>query len=135
VGGFEVKDILLDTHVWIWFCLEEKKAFSKKGLTLIQQGGQKWISAISCWELAKLSEKGRIGFSIPVFTWIRRSLNEYGINVADLSPEISVESTQLKGFHKDPADQIIVATSRVLAMPLLTSDRRILNCKDVETVW
>jgi PIN domain nuclease of toxin-antitoxin system len=57
------------------------------------------------------------------------------ISIADLSPEIAVESTQLKGFHKDPADQIIVATSRVLGVPLLTSDRRILDFPDVETVW
>jgi PIN domain nuclease of toxin-antitoxin system len=57
------------------------------------------------------------------------------ISIADLSPEISVESTQLKGFHNDPADQIIVATSRVLGISLLTSDRRILNFSDVETIW
>lgn len=130
-----MRDILLDTHVWIWICLEDKKSLSRKALGLLQEGGRKWISAISCWELAKLAERGRIGFSIPVLTWIRRSLAECGINIADLSPEIAVESTQLKGFHKDPADQIIAATSRVLAMPLLTSDRRLLHYQDVETVW
>lgn len=130
-----MKDILLDTHVWIWVCLEDNKSLSQKAASMIRRGGQKWISAISCWELAKLAERGRIGLSIPLLTWIRRSLTEYAINIADLSPEIAVESTQLDGFHKDPADQIIVATSRVLAMPLLTSDRRVLNFKDVETVW
>ena len=55
--------------------------------------------------------------------------------MADLSPEIAVESTLLKGFHRDPADQIIVATSRVLGFPLVTSDRRILDYPDVETIW
>lgn len=40
-----------------------------------------------------------------------------------------------KGFHQDPADQIIVATSRILGMPLLTSDRKILDFLDVEAVW
>jgi len=32
------------------------------------------------------------------------------IRVADLTPEIAVESTQLRSFHADPADQIIAAT-------------------------
>jgi len=45
------------------------------------------------------------------------------------------KSNQFKGFHKDPADQIIVATSRVLGVPLLSSDRRILDFPDVETIW
>ncbi len=65
---------------------------------------------------------------------MRRSLNELSINIADLSPEIAVESTQLRDFHNDPADQIIVATSRVLGMPLLTSDKRMLDFPDVQTV-
>jgi PIN domain nuclease of toxin-antitoxin system len=135
MGGFEVTDLLLDTHVWIWITIEEKKQFSRKTEKFIQQATRKWISIISCWELAKLVEKKRITFSIPVLSWIRRSLAENSIDIADLSPEIAVESTQLKDFHKDPADQIIVATSRILEMPLLTSDRRILSFKDVNAIW
>jgi PIN domain nuclease of toxin-antitoxin system len=128
-------DLLLDTHVWIWVSVEDREALSEKADRMIQQAGRKRISAISCWELAKLVEKKRIGFSIPVLTWIRRSLHEYEIEISDLSPEIAVESTHLRGFHKDPADQIIVATSRVLGMPLVTSDRRILEFSGVEAVW
>lgn len=135
MGSNEVKDILLDTHVWIWISIENENSFSKNAKKEISLADQKWISAISCWELAKLVEKKRISFSIPILTWIRRSLDEYKINVADLSPEIAVESIQLQGFHKDPADQIIVATSRILGMPLLTTDRRILDFKEVEAIW
>ncbi|MBU0768141.1 MAG: type II toxin-antitoxin system VapC family toxin [Proteobacteria bacterium] len=130
-----MKDVLLDTHVWIWITIEDNKQISKKAKNQLQSARQKWISAISCWELAKLAEKKRISFSIPVITWIRRSLSEYRINVAELSPEVAVESTILKGFHHDPADQIIVATSRILGIPLVTSDRKILDFVDVESVW
>jgi len=128
-------DLLLDTHVWIWLSVDKKTSFSRKAKKAIDSAGSKWLSAISCWELAKLVEKKRIGFSIPTLNWIRRSLNEFDINIADLSPEIAVESTMLRGFHKDPADQIIVATSRMLGMPLVTSDRAILEFPDVESVW
>ena len=130
-----MRDILLDTHVWIWASLDDRTSLSPRAIRVIKEAKRKWVSAISCWELAKLVERKRIGFSIPVLTWITRSFNEMDISIADLSPEIAVESTQLKGFHKDPADQIIVATSRVLGMPLLTSDRRILDFPDVETIW
>lgn len=130
-----MSDILLDTHAWVWASLDDRMSLSPRAIKAIKESKRKWISAISCWELAKLAERKRIGFSIPVLNWIRRSVNEQEISVADLSPEIAVESTQLRGFHKDPADQIIVATSRVLGMPLLTSDRRILDFRDVETIW
>lgn len=128
-------DLLLDTHVWIWLSIEHNTSLSRRAKKAIDSENQKWISAISCWELAKLAENKRIGFSIPTLTWIRRSLNEYEIRIADLSPEIAVESTLLRGFHKDPADQIIAATSRILGIPLITSDKKMLEFSDVETVW
>jgi len=128
-------DLLLDTHVWIWLSLEKNKSLSAKSKKTMNSSDHKWISAISCWELAKLVEKKRISFSIPSLAWIRRSLNEFNIRVADLSPEIAVESTVLRGFHRDPADQIIVATSRILGMPLVTADKQILEFPEVDTIW
>ena len=128
-------DLLLDTHVWIWLSLEKQKSLSAKSKKAINAADHKWISTISCWELAKLVEKKRIGFSIPTLTWIRRSLNQFNIKVADLSPEIAVESTEMRGFHSDPADQIIAATSRILGLPLVTSDRQILKFSEVDTIW
>jgi len=127
--------VLMDTHVWIWLSLKKQKMLSNKAMRAMKSANQKWIAAISCWELAKLVEKNRISFSIPTLTWIRRSLNEYNIKVADLSPEIAVESTVLHGFHKDPADQLITATSRILGMPLITSDKQILDFPEVDTIW
>jgi len=50
-----------------------------------------------------------------------------------LTPEIIVESTQLPGeFHRDPADQLIVATSRILNIPLVTMDHAIRNYPHVQ---
>jgi PIN domain nuclease of toxin-antitoxin system len=127
--------VLLDTHVWIWLSVEQDRALSKEAKKAIHNSSEKIISAISCWELAKLVEKNRIAFSIPVLQWIRQSLLEREIRIADLSPEVAVESTQLQDFHGDPADQIIVATARILGMPLVTSDKRIRRYPGVECIW
>lgn len=130
-----MKKLLLDTHVWIWWSITELQALSSQAREALESTGQKWISAISCWELAKLVEKNRIGFTIPTLSWIRHSLQENDIRVAELTPEIAVESTLLNGFPSDPADQIIVATSRVLGLPLITADKRIIQFNGVNTIW
>jgi PIN domain nuclease of toxin-antitoxin system len=130
-----VKQILLDTHVWIWLSIDARQSLSRQAQEAMRTGSHKWISAISCWELAKLVERRRIGLTIPTLSWIRRSLTENDIRIADLTPEIAVESTNLLGLHRDPADQIIVATSRVLGMPLVTADQRIIQFGDVESIW
>jgi PIN domain nuclease of toxin-antitoxin system len=129
-----VRPILLDTHVWIWLSIGDLSSLSSKARKAVTRGMPKWISAISCWELARLVERRRIGFTIPTLTWMRRSLNENNIRIADLTPEITIESTDLKGFHRYPADQIIVATSRILGMPLVTADQRIIRFGGVEAI-
>ena len=129
-----MKPVLLDTHVWIWLSIGDLQSLSAQAQQVLA-GGQKWVSAISCWELAKLVEKRRLGFTIPTLSWMRRSLTENNIRIADLTPEIAVASTELQGLHRDPADQIIVATSRVLGMPLVTADQRIIQFKEVEAIW
>jgi PIN domain nuclease of toxin-antitoxin system len=49
------------------------------------------------------------------------------VTLINLTPEIVVESTMLpRPFHRDPADQMIVATSRVLGIALLTMDAQVL---------
>ena len=58
-----MKNLLLDTHVWIWFCIEAEEQISDTAKRFLRETRQKWISAISCWELAKLVEKNRIAFS------------------------------------------------------------------------
>lgn len=39
-----------------------------------------------------------------------------GVQLINLTIPIIVESTQLTGFHRDPADQLIVATAKFMAV-------------------
>ena len=57
-----------------------------------------------------------------------------GVRLLDLTPEIAIESTRLPDpFHKDPADRILVATGRVLNIPIVTLDSKILAYSHVRT--
>ena len=52
-----------------------------------------------------------------------------------LTPSIAVSSTKLPGdFHRDPADQVIVATAREYDCELLTVDDKILKYAHVNTL-
>jgi PIN domain nuclease of toxin-antitoxin system len=68
----------------------------------------------------------------PVEEWIPNALKH---RLISLTPKVVIESTKLPGkFHRDPFDQVIVATSRVLRYPLVTSDEKILDYAHVTTV-
>ena len=83
------------------------------------------VCAISCWEVAKLVELGRLHLAIPVDQWLAAALQP-PVQLLPLSPEVAAGSTQLPGaFHRGPADQLIVATARLYDCPLVTLDRLI----------
>jgi PIN domain nuclease of toxin-antitoxin system len=58
--------------------------------------------------------------------WLADLVLQPLIEVLPITPEIAAVGAQLgSGFHKDPADRIIVATARCHGLKLLTSDERI----------
>jgi PIN domain nuclease of toxin-antitoxin system len=71
-------------------------------------------------------EYGRLKLDRNVELWIESALAGPGVTLLDLHPRIVVESTQLPPhFHRDPADQLLVATARVLQCPIMTEDSKI----------
>ena len=120
--------IVLDTHIWIWW-VHGDPTLPASTHALLDSSEQTGIavSAISCWEVAKLVELGRLTLPCPVIDWLQQALSYPGVQLIELLPRICVESTQLPGvFHRDPADQLIVATARALDAPLVTMDGKIL---------
>ena len=128
--------IVLDTHIWIWWVQGDAHLTRQQVAWLQQYESQGLgVSAISCWEVAKLVEYNRLVLPCPVEEWMDQALSYPGIQFLDLTPQIAIESTQLPaGFHKDPADQIIVATARVHNCQLLTVDAKILDYGHVNTL-
>jgi PIN domain nuclease of toxin-antitoxin system len=128
--------ILLDTHIWVWWVdgAASMTPTQRQHVEDHETSGL-GVSVISCWEVAKLVELNRLVLQCPVAEWIEKALAYPGVRLLYLTPRIAIESTQLPGaFHRDPADQIIVATARIRRCPLVTADARILNYPHVSTL-
>jgi PIN domain nuclease of toxin-antitoxin system len=119
--------IVLDTHIWIWWVHGDAQLPAPyQAYIQAHETHGLGISAISCWEVAKLVEYGRLTLPIAIDVWLAQALAYPGIQLLELTPQVAVESTQLPDvFHRDPADQIIVATARVYSCALVTLDRKI----------
>ena len=118
--------VLLDTHIWVWYVENETKRFSRRITPIVEravQRGDVLISAISVWEIAQLEAARRLKLSVDVRTWVGRALAFPGVRLKGLSPSIAIESTRLPGdLHRDPADRILIATTRLMGAALVTCD-------------
>lgn len=128
--------ILLDTHIWIWWVHRDDRLPRSLQAVVDQACGDAvGVSAISCWEVAKLVERGRLRLPMPTHDWLLAALSYPGVTLLPLSPDIAAESCALPGsFHADPADQLIVATARHHRIGLVTLDERIRRYPHVDVV-
>ncbi len=127
--------IVLDTHIWVWWVHGDAQLPKDHEEYIQQQEAHGLgVSAISCWEVAKLAERGRLMLPVPLGDWMSQALGYPGVRLLELSPRIAIESTQLPGaFHRDPTDQVIVATARIHNCPLVTLDQNIRAYPHVQT--
>lgn len=121
--------ILLDTHILIWWRLDSKRLSRRQVMRLQDLENRQepvGISAITLWEIAMLSARGRIEIAHPPEVWLEEIERHGLIEVLPLTGRIAAESVRLgPDFHNDPADQLIVATARIHGLPLMTADERI----------
>ena len=127
---------LLDTNVWL--LMVEKTGLISPEIDRVIHSPANYpfgLSAISAWEIAKKVSLGKLSLSIPVRDWLAQATRRPFIEILPLDVAIALESTMLPGpFHKDPADQIIVATARVNNLILLTTDNEIREYANVKTL-
>jgi PIN domain nuclease of toxin-antitoxin system len=136
VGGNAV--IVLDTHTLVWW-VNGDESLSKKAKAAIDlelDGGHIIVSAISAWEIAMLVKQEKLVLSMDVESWLATVAKIEAVRFVPVDVEIGVKSVELPGeFHKDPADRLIVATARKLAVPLITKDEKIRGYAHVKTIW
>ena len=128
--------MVLDTQAWVWWTNDRTQlSETQRQAIRSNEADTIGVSVISCWEIAKLYEYGRIELLGGLSEWFEVALAYPGVTLLNLTLEIAIESTRLPGdFHRDPFDQMIVATARLYGCPLVTTDRQILRYEHVQTV-
>jgi PIN domain nuclease of toxin-antitoxin system len=128
---------ILDTHAWFWAVeMPEKIPVRARSILSSAANVPFGLSAISLWEMAKQVERKNIVLTIPIEEWMERALQPAFIEILPLTSRVAIDSTRLPGaFHRDPADQIIVATARSQNAIIITADQKIQEYGHVKTLW
>jgi PIN domain nuclease of toxin-antitoxin system len=93
------------------------------------------IAAITCWEIAQLTARGRLRLDAPIAHWWDDVMKLASTTLIPLTIEIATMAASLPDPIRDPADRLIVATALLQGVPLVTKDERIRRAGVVETIW
>jgi len=124
--------VLLDTCAVIWLANGDplqNKADSKIFHAALANGV--FVSPVSAWEIGMLN-RPRAGRTIEFLpdpaTWFARFMAGPAIKTAAFTADIAIAASQLpEPLHSDPADRLLIATARHMAMPIVTRDAKIIN--------
>jgi PIN domain nuclease of toxin-antitoxin system len=124
--------IVLDTHVVIHAANDVLDPARKR--LLADPTAELFISAVTLWEITKLVELGHLAMPDGFDVFMRELCTHPRYTIAHYDADLMVVLLELAPkLHKDPADQIIVATARQLGASLMTDDKRIRRSRLVDT--
>lgn len=122
---------LLDTHTLYWF-VTEAVPLTDVALVAIaeaQAADRLYVSPATAWELGVAAQKPPradrpdLGDLSPK-AWFREAVAATGARVVPIKQRIALEAAEVVAVtgHKDPGDCFLIATARVIRIPIITRD-------------
>ena len=113
--------LLLDTHIVLWAAVEPERLPKSASALIEDPENEIAFSAVSVWEVAIKTARGRADFRIdPVL--LRRNLFDNGYSELAVTGAHAAALLSLPPLHKDPFDRMLVAQATVEGVTLLTGD-------------
>ncbi len=116
-----MSQVLLDTHVWVW-SFNAKERLSPEATAILTVATSVTISAITLYEIGQKVRLGKWPEMASSVATLASMAREQGVEILDVTPEISLSAGVLSWGHRDPFDRIIGATARAHGLPLLSAD-------------
>ncbi len=133
--GVRFVNLLLDTHVLIWAQQDSSKLGKRTRRALLNSNNALWISSVTSLELSRLVWGNRLELGRSISEWMQQAIDSLGLNTNPMDNRIAIEAYQLpEPIHSDPADRLLLATTRIHGHKLVTADDRLLNYPHAMTV-
>ena len=118
--------LLLDTHMLLWAANEPERLSAATRALVENPNNDVVFSAISIWEIAIKTARGRDDFRLHA-GFFRRGLFDNGYTELPMTGAHAAALAGLPAIHKDPFDRMLVAQATVEGLTLVTSDPAIAN--------
>lgn len=115
--------LLLDTHTFIWWELDDPRLSTRARDLLSDTANLLTVSAVVAWEIGAKTAKRKLpeaDMLVSVFDDLVRPGGDY--EPLAISHRHALASTSLPRFHRDPFDRMLVAQAFIEGMTLVSRD-------------
>jgi PIN domain nuclease of toxin-antitoxin system len=114
--------ILLDTHVFIWFIMGDRRLTPSLRNVLDDPANEIQLSVISIWESIVKHRLGKLTLSEPPEVLFPRERDAHGFRSLELDEASVLRLPTLPLHHKDPFDRILVCQALTHSLTIATVD-------------
>jgi PIN domain nuclease of toxin-antitoxin system len=125
--------VLIDSHVFLWWVLEEPRLTPAMREIISDGTNEVLFSAASAYELAYKADDGRLTLPEGAHAYITDRLDANGFDPLPIDVGHALAAASLPRIHRDPFDRLLIAQAQREGIPILTADPVIARY-DVETI-
>jgi PIN domain nuclease of toxin-antitoxin system len=126
-------NLLLDTQALLWFVLDDSR-LSATARESIVAAEMVLVSPASLWEIAIKISLGKYVLPIPFVAFWEEQLLTNEFSLLPISVAHTARVADLRYYHRDPFDRLIIAQSLVEKIPVVSSDVLFADY-GVERIW
>lgn len=127
-------DLLLDTHVFMWWMMNDKK-LSQHAKNLINNADNTcYVSTISAWEMTIKVAIGKLNLAKPAAELFKEQMQLNGFKQLDIALSHIEIVANLPMHHRDPFDRLLIAQTQAEKLTLISADTT-LGQYEIERIW
>jgi PIN domain nuclease of toxin-antitoxin system len=126
--------LLLDTHAFLWFILDEPQLSATARALIADPGNHINVSPATYWEIAIKIRLDKYVLPEPFQSFMEREISVNRFTILHIEPRHVAPLTTLPFHHKDPFDRLLVAQAIVEQIPLVSNDSD-LDAYPIQRLW
>lgn len=126
--------ILLDTHTFLWFILDDPQLSPKADQLISDPNNTIAISPVTYWEIAIKISIGKYSLPEPYEIFMDREISINDFKILPIQPKHTAVLIDLPFHHKDPFDRLLIAQASVEKIPIISNDQ-IFDQYPVQRIW
>jgi PIN domain nuclease of toxin-antitoxin system len=126
--------VLLDTHAFLWFVLDDPQLSPTALATIEDPANDVFVSPASFWEIAIKVSLRKLDLYTPYDEFMSRGIVDNDFEILPIEPRHGGRVTTLPFHQKDPFDRMIVAQALVEGIQVVSIDS-VLDLYGVDRLW
>ena len=118
-------NLLLDTHIFLWFISGDARLSSSLGQTIRNPGNDVYLSVVSIWEVIIKHGLGKLPLPEPPEVYLPKQRTLHLIQSLPVDEDSVSQLSKLPLLHRDPFDRMLICQALQYDLTIATVDSAI----------